>query len=114
MRAAFTRETADVRRQALVAAAETVLAREGVGGTSVRAICAEAGVSAMASLAAALASALTRPLSPQAVLELATDTVAVLSVMVSQGQRQEPIEPAPDMVAALEALTAKPPVRKAL
>ena len=63
----------------------------------------EAGVSAMASLAAALASALTRPLSPQAVLELATDTVAVLSVMVSQGQRQEPIEPAPDMVAALEA-----------
>ncbi len=29
-RAAFTRETADVRRQALVAAAETVLAREGV------------------------------------------------------------------------------------
>jgi TetR/AcrR family transcriptional regulator, transcriptional repressor of bet genes len=44
-RAAFTRETADVRRQALVAAAETVLAREGVGGTSVRAICAEAGVS---------------------------------------------------------------------
>ena len=74
----------------------------------------EAGVSAMASLAAALASALTRPLSPQAVLELATDTVAVLSVMVSQGQRQEPIEPAPDMVAALEALTAKPPVRKAL
>ena len=44
-RAAFTRETADVRRQALVAAAETVLAREGVGGTSVRTICAEAGVS---------------------------------------------------------------------
>ena len=74
----------------------------------------EAGVNAMANLAAALASALTRPLSPQAVLELATDTVAVLSVMVSQGQRQEPIEPAPDMVAALEALTAKPPVRKAL
>lgn len=45
MRAAFTRETADVRRQALVVAAETVLAREGVGGTSVRTICAEAGVS---------------------------------------------------------------------
>lgn len=44
-RAAFTRETADVRRQALVAAAETVLAREGVGGASVRTICAEAGVS---------------------------------------------------------------------
>jgi TetR/AcrR family transcriptional repressor of bet genes len=44
-RAAFTRESADVRRQALVAAAETVLAREGVGGTSVRTICAEAGVS---------------------------------------------------------------------
>lgn len=44
-RAAFTRETPDVRRQALVAAAETVLAREGVGGTSVRTICAEAGVS---------------------------------------------------------------------
>lgn len=45
MRAAFTRETADVRRQDLVAAAETVLAREGVGGASVRSICAEAGVS---------------------------------------------------------------------
>nr|WP_295107486.1 TetR family transcriptional regulator C-terminal domain-containing protein [uncultured Caulobacter sp.] len=44
-RAAFTRENPDVRRQALVAAAETVLAREGVGGTSVRTICAEAGVS---------------------------------------------------------------------
>lgn len=44
-RAAFTRETPDVRRQALVAAAEAVLAREGVGGTSVRTICAEAGVS---------------------------------------------------------------------
>lgn len=46
MRAPFTREAADVRRQALVAAAEAVLAREGVAGTSVRAICAEAGVSA--------------------------------------------------------------------
>lgn len=45
VRAAFTRETPDVRRQALVAAAEAVLAREGVGGTSVRTICAEAGVS---------------------------------------------------------------------
>lgn len=45
MRAAFTRETADVRRQALVAAAELVLAREGVAGTSVRSICAKAGVS---------------------------------------------------------------------
>jgi len=44
-RAAFTRAAPDVRRQALVAAAETVLAREGVGGTSVRTICAEAGVS---------------------------------------------------------------------
>lgn len=44
-RAAFTRETPDVRRQALVAAAEAVLARDGVGGTSVRTICAEAGVS---------------------------------------------------------------------
>ena len=44
-RAAFTREAPDVRRQALVAAAEAVLAREGVGGASVRTICAEAGVS---------------------------------------------------------------------
>jgi TetR/AcrR family transcriptional regulator, transcriptional repressor of bet genes len=44
-RVAFTRETPDVRRQDLIAAAESVLAREGVGGTSVRAICAEAGVS---------------------------------------------------------------------
>ncbi|NGM50604.1 TetR family transcriptional regulator [Caulobacter sp. 602-2] len=45
-RAPFTREAPDVRRQALVAAAEAVLAREGVAGTSVRTICAEAGVSA--------------------------------------------------------------------
>ncbi|HJV42776.1 TetR/AcrR family transcriptional regulator [Caulobacter sp.] len=45
MRAAFTREAPDVRRQALVDAAEVVLAREGVAGTSVRGICAEAGVS---------------------------------------------------------------------
>lgn len=45
MRAAFTRETADVRRLALVSAAERVLARDGVAGTSVRSICAEAGVS---------------------------------------------------------------------
>jgi len=44
-RATFTREAPDVRRQTLVAAAETVLAREGAAGTSVRAICAEAGVS---------------------------------------------------------------------
>ncbi len=44
-RAPFTREPPDVRRQALVAAAEAVLAREGVAGTSVRTICAEAGVS---------------------------------------------------------------------
>lgn len=44
-RAAFTREAPDVRRQALVAAAEAVLAREGVAGTSVRGICAQAGVS---------------------------------------------------------------------
>lgn len=42
-RAAFTRAAPDVRREALVAATEAVLAREGV--TSVRAICAEAGVS---------------------------------------------------------------------
>ena len=45
MRAAFTRETPDVRRLALVSAAERVLARDGVAGTSVRSICAEAGVS---------------------------------------------------------------------
>ncbi len=44
-RPAFTREAPDVRRQALITAAETLLAREGVAGTSVRAICAEAGVS---------------------------------------------------------------------
>ncbi|MBU4433030.1 MAG: TetR family transcriptional regulator C-terminal domain-containing protein [Alphaproteobacteria bacterium] len=44
-RAAFTRETADVRRQALVAATEAVLARDGAGGASVRNICAQAGVS---------------------------------------------------------------------
>ena len=74
----------------------------------------EAGVSAMASLAAALASALTRPLSPQAVLELATDTVAVLSVMVSQGQRQSRSSLPRTWWRRWKPLTAKPPVRKAL
>lgn len=44
-RAAFTRESADTRRQALVAATERVLARDGLSGASVRGICAEAGVS---------------------------------------------------------------------
>ncbi|PVM92530.1 TetR family transcriptional regulator [Caulobacter radicis] len=46
MRAPFTREAPDVRRQALVAAAEAVLARQGVAAASVRTICAQAGVSA--------------------------------------------------------------------
>ena len=45
-RAPFTRETADVRRQALIDAAGQVLAARGVAGASVRTICAEAGVSA--------------------------------------------------------------------
>lgn len=44
-RAPFTRETADVRRHDLVEAACRVLAEQGVAGASVRAICAEAGVS---------------------------------------------------------------------
>lgn len=44
-RAPFTRETADVRRHDLVEAACRVLAVQGVAGASVRAICAEAGVS---------------------------------------------------------------------
>lgn len=42
---AFTRESADTRREALVAACARCLARYGVQGTSVRAICVEAGVS---------------------------------------------------------------------
>lgn len=45
-RAPFTRETADVRRAALIDAAGRVLAAKGVAGASVRTICAEAGVSA--------------------------------------------------------------------
>ena len=45
-RASFTRETADVRRLALIEAAGRVLAAKGVAGASVRTICAEAGVSA--------------------------------------------------------------------
>jgi TetR/AcrR family transcriptional repressor of bet genes len=44
-RARFIRETADVRRQALVEATARCLAEKGVAGTSVRAICARAGVS---------------------------------------------------------------------
>ncbi len=44
-RARFVRETADVRRQALIEATARCLAEKGVGGTSVRAICAHAGVS---------------------------------------------------------------------
>lgn len=44
-RARFVRETADVRRQALIDATARCLAEKGVVGTSVRAICAYAGVS---------------------------------------------------------------------
>lgn len=42
---AFTRAEPDVRRQSLIEACARVLAREGAGGTSVRAIAVEAGVS---------------------------------------------------------------------
>ena len=44
-RRGVTRETADVRRQSLVDAAASCLAERGAAGTSVRAICARAGVS---------------------------------------------------------------------
>lgn len=44
-RARFIRESADVRRQALIEATARCLAEKGVAGTSVRAICARAGVS---------------------------------------------------------------------
>ncbi|RJF94223.1 transcriptional regulator BetI [Sphingomonas cavernae] len=44
-RASFTREPADMRRQALIEAAAACLAERGVAGTSVRTICARAGVS---------------------------------------------------------------------
>ncbi|MBH1992103.1 MAG: transcriptional regulator BetI [Sphingomonadaceae bacterium] len=44
-RARFVREAADVRRQALIEATARCLAEKGVSGTSVRAICAHAGVS---------------------------------------------------------------------
>ena len=44
-RQAFTRESADNRREALIAACGRCLARYGAQGTSVRAICVEAGVS---------------------------------------------------------------------
>lgn len=44
-RARFVREAPDVRRQALIEATARCLAEKGVGGTSVRAICALAGVS---------------------------------------------------------------------
>jgi len=45
VRAKFVRESADVRRQALIDATAKCLAEKGVAGTSVRAICAAAGVS---------------------------------------------------------------------
>jgi AcrR family transcriptional regulator len=44
-RQAFTRESADTRREALIAACARCLAEHGAQGTSVRAICLEAGVS---------------------------------------------------------------------
>lgn len=44
-RSTFTRESADARRDALIAACALSLANNGVQGTSVRAICTEAGVS---------------------------------------------------------------------
>jgi TetR/AcrR family transcriptional regulator, transcriptional repressor of bet genes len=45
IRSPFTRESADTRRDALIAACATSLAQNGVQGTSVRVICTEAGVS---------------------------------------------------------------------
>ncbi|HEV7233792.1 MAG TPA: TetR family transcriptional regulator C-terminal domain-containing protein [Sphingorhabdus sp.] len=45
VRQAFTRESADTRREALIAACARCLAKHGAQGTSVRAICVEAGVS---------------------------------------------------------------------
>lgn len=45
-RQVFTRESADTRRDALIAATARCLATRGAHGTSVRAICLEAGVSA--------------------------------------------------------------------
>ena len=44
-RQAFTRESADARRADLIEATAAVLAEHGLAGTSVRAICAQAGVS---------------------------------------------------------------------
>lgn len=44
-RASFVRESADVRRQALIDATARCLAERGAGGASVRVICAMAGVS---------------------------------------------------------------------
>ena len=44
-RQAFTRESADVRKDALIDACARCLARHGATGTSVRVICTEAGVS---------------------------------------------------------------------
>lgn len=44
-RQAFTRESADARRAALIDAAAACLAEAGLAGTNVRAICARAGVS---------------------------------------------------------------------
>ena len=44
-RQAFTRESADSRREALIAACGRCLAKHGAQGTSVRSICVEAGVS---------------------------------------------------------------------
>jgi TetR/AcrR family transcriptional regulator, transcriptional repressor of bet genes len=45
VRSAFTREAPDERRQSLVEATARCLARHGAQGTTVRSICAEAGVS---------------------------------------------------------------------
>ncbi len=45
VRQAFTRESADARRSALVEATAACLAERGLAGTNVRAICARAGVS---------------------------------------------------------------------
>ena len=45
VRSSFTRESADTRRDALIAACAASLAQNGVQGTTVRAICTAAGVS---------------------------------------------------------------------
>lgn len=95
-RARFIREAADVRRQALIDATARCLAEKGVSGTSVRGICARAGVSS---------GLLTHYFEGVDALVLATyaDVGAKVSAAIDSAVEQAGPDPRDRMIACLRA-----------